>query len=67
MKREYSMTQNLAVIGMTSSKNRLYSVKADTSLTRVPVCDEATLTRLNLLVKTFPFCAWHKQKDNDPL
>lgn len=34
---------------------------------QVPPPDEATLQRLNAIVKEYPFCIYYKEKKNDPL
>ncbi len=34
---------------------------------KIPPPDEATLLRLNAIVKEYPFCIYYKEKKNDPL
>ena len=67
MIHSYITHHNLAVISTVFSKKKAVARRTRKFLKGVQACDEKTIIRLNLLVKSFPFCACHRQKSNDPL
>jgi hypothetical protein len=67
MKLNYNRHYNLTILNTISLKRKTTDHEYLKIFETRQIRDEEKLVKLNQLVKDPPFCAWHRQKNNDPL
>jgi hypothetical protein len=67
MKPDNTRHYSLALSGTTSYGKNVFSRKFHDRTHDKPLEDTQELARLNKLASEPPFCAWQRQKNNDPL
>jgi hypothetical protein len=67
MKPNNKKHSDLAISGTIPYRKNALSKRFQTGTHNTPVEDAQELARLNQLAGKPPFCAWQRQKNNDPL